>query len=590
MVRLFTAAEMREADRLAVEAGVPSLILMENAGRAVARLATRLLEEVPPGRRGSLLVLAGKGNNGGDGLVAARLLAGLGLPVEVVLAGSEDSFTGDALTNLRALEAQGLVRPRVFGRELEGPAFSALVKEAAVVVDALLGTGVSGAPREPVATLISLLGAVPEACVLAVDLPSGLDADTGRAPGQAVRARATVTFGGVKLGLALPGAAAFTGRLYLADIGLPPSCLERAGRARWWLLPREAAAWLPARPADGHKGTFGHVWVAAGSPGFTGAAVLTALGALRAGAGLATAAVPEGSRALVAGSFPEALTKGLEEGPDGRVAAGAAAGLLADLGGAAGEREGRVRASLVVGPGLGVSDEVARFVTALVRESPVPAVLDADALNCLALQGPEAAAAVLPSGAGRTVVTPHPGEMARLTGLSVTDIQGDRLTVASDAARLWKVVVVLKGAGTVVASPDGEVWMNATGNPAMATAGSGDVLAGALGAFLAQGLPLDRAACLAVCAHGLAGDLAARDIGGRGLLARDIAHGLPVALDVLSSAEGYGPVELPLIGFPGGGRLRNGDAGRGPDPAGQARPERDRKREGGPEREGEVLR
>jgi len=587
MTRLYTTAQMRQADRLAVEAGVPSLELMENAGRAVAGVTADVVPARRPGpsdrNTPDVVVLAGKGNNGGDGLVAARLLAARGYRVEVVLTGAGEAFAGDARANLEALAGQGRVRPMIFGRDVDEAALLSLLSRAAVVVDALLGTGARGAPREPAATLINLLerarppkgeaqrgaggpgadghrAAGPE--VIAVDVPSGLDADTGRAAGPAVRADATVTFAGVKLGLALPEAASYAGRVHLARIGIPESCLERArsaaedgaaGSARdapalHWLLPAEAAAWLPDRPAAGHKGTFGHVWVLAGSPGYTGAAVLTALGALRAGAGLVTAACPGGSRPLVASGLPEALTLALPEGADGRVEATAAAELLAAVGGASGggaSGDGRgARASLVLGPGLGATETVGACVAELVRRSPAPLVVDADALNSLSLRGPAALPRAFEPARGRVVVTPHPGEMSRLTGFGVSEIQDDRIGTATRAARAWGVVVVLKGAGTIVASPEGEAWVNATGNPGMATGGSGDILSGAIGAFLAQGCRPLEAALLGVCLHGLSGDLAAADIGSRGLLARDIAHGLAPAMDALAGADGYGPVLL----------------------------------------------
>ncbi len=640
MVRLFTAAQMRLADRLAVEAGVPGLELMENAGRAVADVAAALAGEAA-GQRGAweaslrrpgpVVVLAGKGNNGGDGLVAARYLAERGFPIEVVLAEPAAAFGGDALVNLNAFIDRGLGCPVVFRPDGEGaggdagraagqpdereagqPAGGAgralgpaelleLLSRASVVIDALLGTGAKGAPREPVATLIRVLGQVaslgrPRPLVLAVDLPSGLDADTGLAAGPCVRADATVTLGGVKLGLSAPAAAEVVGRLYLAPIGLPGACLERAlgapgtgltapgtglaapreesaapreesaapgeraaapemrpagpeavrtPPALHWLLPREAADLLPARPVNGHKGTFGHVWIVAGSPGFTGAAVLSGLGALRAGAGLATVLCPEGSRPAIASGLPELLTRGLPEGPDGRLAAAAWAELAPVLAQSPGHAGGR--AALVVGPGLGATPEVAAFVADLVRdrERHLPAVLDADALNAIALDGPDGVTRLLrAAGPGPLVLTPHPGEMARLTGLTVARIQSERLETALGASAAWGVVVALKGAGTVVATPDGSAWVNATGNPGLATAGSGDVLAGAIGALLAQGLGPREAALLGVAAHGLAGDLAAAELGSRGLLASDFAHRLPRAMDSLKDAD-YGPAPVP---------------------------------------------
>ncbi len=568
-MRLFTASQMRLADKLAAEAGVAGLFLMEQAGRAAARVAA----DEAGGRTagGAVVILAGKGNNGGDGLVAARHLAAEGLPVEVVLAETGESFTGDARANYEAFAASGSGRPLLFGTDISAEELTALIRRAPVVIDALLGTGAKGPPREPAASIIRLLNgaleleaaagaagpsrsvaAATRPFVLAVDLPSGLDADTGRPAEPCVRADVTVTLGGVKAGLALPDAAPFVGRLHLAEIGLPEDCLERAWRSDasgplCWLLPAEAAALLPARPLTGHKGTFGHVWIAAGSPGFTGAAVLAGLGALRSGAGLATLAVPEGCQPVVAASLPEALTKGLPQGPGGPLDDHAAWELAAAM-------EGDRAQALVVGPGLGATPETRSFVSVLLKGPAhrVPAVLDADALNALSLDGPaDATRLLLGSGGGGTpglVVTPHPGEMSRLLGRPVPDIQADRVGAAREAAKAWNAVVVFKGAGTVIAAPDGSAWVNATGNPGMAAGGSGDVLAGAVGGFLAQGLPPLEAALAGVSVHGLAGDIAARQIGSRGLLASDIAHRLPAAMDFMTTpaaADLYGPALIP---------------------------------------------
>lgn len=578
-MRLYTAAQMGRADRLAVRSGVPSLQLMENAGRAAARLALRLIASrttVATGAGfgpvplpcGPVLILAGKGNNGGDGLVVARRLADRGLTVEVVLAAPADEFTGDAALNLRRLSDRGAVPLRTWGRDMDAATLYTGLRRAALVIDALLGTGARGAPRGAVGAIIEGLsqaaGARDRPPVLAVDLPSGLDPDTGRVtgPAGAVRADATITFAGVKVGLAHPETALFTGRIYLADIGIPDACLTEAARPEapdpgaagsavevHWLLPAAAAGLLPGRPTTGHKGTFGHVWVVAGSPGFTGAAVLAASGALRAGAGLVTAACPAGSREMVAGSLPEALTLDLLAGSDGRLLPESMTGLAQALAPHRAWRPAEAPSpgpALVVGPGMGVTPATRAALGVLLDRVSAPVVLDADALNALALDGPKAVAAGLGPVAGRAVVTPHPGEMSRLTGQPVAAIQADRIAAATDAARRWQVVVVLKGAGTVIAAPDGRAWLNATGNPGMATAGSGDVLAGAVGGFLAQGLGPLHAALAGVSVHGLAGDLAARDIGRRGLLASDIARRLPAAMDAAPAAEAYGPVILPV--------------------------------------------
>lgn len=513
-MRLTTTAQAREADRRAEAAGMPTRILMENAGAQVAAAVARLAPEGGP-----VLVFCGKGNNGGDGLVAARHLVERGRPVQVWLAAPEEAYRGDAGANLALAKGWGIplapapVEAEVLDRELA---------RYALVVDGLLGTGVQGPLRDPYRLWVAALNRY-TGPILSIDLPSGLDGDRGVAEPEAVRATWTITFGYGKPGLYLLPGADYAGRVEVVPIGLPPDVLEGQGEVVELLESRVVAQMLPPRPAESHKGTYGHLLVVAGSRNMAGAAVLAARGGLRGGAGLVTLAVPASLQRQVAAALPEALTYGLPEteaGTLGVEAAEVVAQLLA------------TRQALAIGPGLGTAPETAQFFQALLERPEVqhcPAVLDADALNLLA-QAPERVEALARRPGGLPwVLTPHPGEMARLLGRSTADVQADRPGAVREAAARFGGVVVLKGARSLVAHPSGRWAINPTGNPGMATGGMGDVLTGLVGALLAQGLGPWEAAAAGVYLHGLAGDLQAEARGPAGLLASEVADALPAA-------------------------------------------------------------
>ncbi|MDQ7793495.1 MAG: NAD(P)H-hydrate dehydratase [bacterium] len=498
---LATAEEMRRLDRAAAaEAGIGTLLLMENAGAGAARIAREML-----GGSGPVVVLAGPGNNGGDGLVLARHLKCAGTEVEVFLFGRP---RGVALENLRAARGAGVV-VHENGQETERA-----VSEADLVVDALLGTGLKGPPGKTMAPLISLARGCGHP-VLALDVPSGLDADTGQVPGVCVRAQVTATFGLAKPGLYLYPGAAESGLVRVVDMSLPPTVIERHPPVTRLLDREAAAAMVPRRPPWGHKGTFGHSVILGGSRGFLGAAVLAGLGALRAGAGLVTVGTPAPLDLAVSAAAPELMTLAIGEG---EWPAGAGDWLATVL--------ARRPAALALGPGMGADPRLTALVTELLARVSCPVVVDADGLNALARLEPDQLAAALGPGA---VLTPHPGEMARLTGLSPEVIAADRIGVARSAAMGWRATVVLKGAGTVVALADGRAWLDPGGNPALATAGSGDVLTGIITGLLAQGLPPGEAAPLGVHLHRRSGDLAREELGEAGVIARDILARLPVA-------------------------------------------------------------
>jgi len=512
---------MRALDRHTIETlGVPGELLMESAGRAVAEAALDLHRV----RGGPLLALCGGGNNGGDGLVAARHLAALGLPVRALLV-SEPK--GDA--------ARQAERARAFGVPVEAVEGGALeIAERAVVVDALFGTGlgrpVEGAPAEA----IRRLNASPCA-VVAVDLPSGVDADTGRALGDAVRADVTVTLGLPKPGLALEPGRSLAGRVRVARIGIADRAPGARPTAELWTAAG-AAARLPARERDSHKGRFGHVLVVAGSEGKTGAAALAARGAVRGGAGLVTLACPGGLNDILEAKCTEAMTVPVADTAERALAAAAEEPLLALA---------RERDVVALGPGIGRAAETTKLVRSLCRRLEVPLVIDADGLNAF-----EGAAEELRARSAPTVITPHPGEAARLIDASGGEIQADRLGAARRLAEVTGAVAILKGAATVVAAPGAPPLVNPTGGPALASGGTGDVLTGLVAALLAQGLPPRDAAGLAVWLHGAAGEGAAP--AGTGLTAEDLADALPRAVERLRAAALARPAPEPrfVLGFP----------------------------------------
>jgi len=498
-MRLVTAGEMRAIDHAAIDTlRVPGLALMERAGRAVAEAA---LAMAGPG--GHFLVLCGAGNNGGDGYVAARLLAAAGRTVELYALAPLERLGPDAREMREEALAKGL-EPRdaaALPRCRAGP--------GDVVVDAVLGTGLSRPPEGALAEGIAAANRLREggARVLAVDLPSGLSADTGRAPGACVRADRTVTFGFLKRGLIFHPGAELAGEVAVADIGLPPAAAARVPVRCALLTTVEARALVPRRDREAHKGDAGRLLAIAGSQGKTGAAHLCLAGALRGGVGLVWLAARPEVLTYALGGLPEAMSVALPgTGPldEGDLAPLLEVAMAVD--------------AIVAGPGLPRGPATGPLLRELLARSGKPAVLDADALNALADE-PGAVAPLPPA----TVLTPHPGELARLLRSSIAEVQRDRVESAVAAAAALGCTVVLKGARTVVAAPDAVPSVVPTGNPGMATGGTGDVLAGLTGALLAGGLATFDAARAAAFIHGRAGDLAAQRMGERGLLASDLA-------------------------------------------------------------------
>ena len=513
-MRVLTAAESRAADRRAVEVlGIAPLVLMENAALGVADAVG---ERFPEARR--VAVVCGPGNNGGDGLAVARQLATRGYAVDVRLARFGRELSADCAAQLASVRALELAFAEIAEAAIADE--PARWRRADLVVDALFGTGLARPLAGAFGALAEALGEV-DRPVVAVDLPSGLDADAARPPGPSARARLTVTFGALKPAHVLAPACDRCGEIVVADLGVPLP--DAPGPDALHLLTgEELAAAIAPRPAEAHKGDFGHVLLVAGSRGKAGAAVLAARAAVAGGAGLTTVAAPmELLAALVAGC-PEAMSMPLPATDQGTLAAAAADLLL---------RAAAERTTLAVGPGVGRHPETAAALRRLVLESDRPLVLDADGLFPFAGRLEE-----LAGRSAATVLTPHPGELARLLGRDTAAVQADRLGAAREAARRARAVVALKGRRTIVAAPDGESWVNATGNPGMASGGSGDVLTGLVAARLAQGEEADFAAALSVHWHGLAGDLALARLGGPAVPAGELAASLGAAWRSLAEA------------------------------------------------------
>lgn len=516
-MRILTAEQMREADRQTIEEiGIPSLVLMENAGRQVVAAMEAEFDDLADRR---VVVLSGRGNNGGDGFVIARVLEQRGIQVSVFVIGPLSEVRGDALVNLEILGRLGFDVVEVAGEE-QWELHSSEVRQADIIVDAIFGTGLSQPLRGFHETIVADVNSM-DVPVVSVDLPSGMDSNSAHLLGPCIVAHLTVTLAAPKLPLVLSPACGHAGRLVVADIGIPADVIEALEGARVeWLTSTRLQALLPERAVDAHKGSFGHVLVVAGSRGKTGAAALAALGALRSGAGLVTVATPDSCQAVVASLGAEFMTVPLPEAGGGLApeAADLILALPCDV--------------IALGPGLGMAPGTRSVVQAILERASVPLLLDADALNAF---GDDPGRLTARDGQ-QVVVTPHPGEMARLMSSSATEVQANRLESARNLATARNLTVVLKGHQTVIATPDGGLLINPTGNPGMATGGTGDVLTGAIAAWLAQVRDAETASVLGVYLHGAAGDLAAADTGQVAMTAGDLADYLGEAVLALAGA------------------------------------------------------
>ena len=542
-MRVLSADQCREIDRRSTEEfGVSTLLLMENAGRAVARIAhgylANLLEDdssttspaylwmdnlatgspvdLRPAAAARIAIVCGPGNNGGDGFAAARHLANWGFELDVFLSGDAEKISGDAAVNHSAVLKRGIaVHPA------EGEGFRAALKDADLIIDALLGTGLRGEVMDRAAAVIEEITSAGTP-VIAVDIPSGLHSDTGEALGCAVAADITVTFGAAKPGHLLHPGSRHTGRLLVADIGIPTPLLQvNEARGRYIITPYLVRKLLPVRSDDSHKGTFGHTGIVAGSVEYSGAACLAALGARSMGSGLTTAAVPDGAWQVVASRLLDCMA----------VPAGKGNIFMKEDAKNVLEMAERWD-SAAIGCGLGQSQGVKEFIAELMARLEISYVLDADALNALG----DDAERVLRSNCDKGVITPHPGEMARLLGTTVDWVQSNRLEAVGRAADDFGVVCVLKGAHTLVAEPYGRTFFNLTGNSGLAKGGSGDILAGMIAGLLAQGLsPID-AAVAGVWMHGQSADIAAERVARAAMTAEDVLDCLSDVFTLLDRA------------------------------------------------------
>lgn len=523
-MKVLTAAQMRETDRLTTERyGISSLQLMENAGEAIAAF---LRETVDGLERCKIVVLCGKGNNGGDGMVVARLLKQSGCSPEVFLFSNPSAVEGDAAANLKRWQ-QGLGETRLVTSSSEWEPARADLGSADLIVDALLGTGLRGPVEGLLAAVIEDVNAAKatrgggQKLVVAVDIPSGLASDGQDFGGPVITADFTVTLTAPKLGQLVLARSSRCGALVVRNIGTPPELLESDPHLKiHWIEPGEFRALPLSRSADANKGTYGHALIVAGSVGKSGAAILSSRGALRSGAGLVTVATPQDVLPVVAAGMPEMMTS-----PLACTDAGTASFRNFDYGRFAEIAKGK--SVLAIGPGLSMHHETQQFIRRVVTETDLPIVLDADGLNAYDSMADH----LNERRASAMTITPHPGEMGRLLGITAKEVQARRLEIALEAAGRWRAHVILKGFHTILATPTGHAYINTTGNPGMATGGTGDVLTGILAGLTAQFGIEDwtRVLSLGVYLHGLAGDIAASRVGQAPLIASDLVDALPEA-------------------------------------------------------------
>ena len=527
-MKIVSGKKMGEIDREAMTRyGIPGLILMENAGLQVVGLIRKLR---PDRGNGSIIILCGKGNNGGDGFVIARHLKRLGYCVETWAVDPVSDYQGDAAVNYRILLNTGC-EVHLVGEKYPLGRLKDL-NSSDLIVDALLGTGIGRKVSGIYEELIEAINSS-SASVVSVDIPSGISADSGEVMGTAVRADYTVTFALPKRGLLHFPGAGYSGRLFVADIGIPEALASSADIRENLITGDFIRSQLPQRVLESHKGTYGRVLLLAGSPGMTGAAALAGEAALRGGAGLVYAGVAGGLRAVLEAKLKEVIVLGFTGDSEGNLTIDSLPGIMEHASGCD---------ALALGPGLKPGRETLNLLKALAREVPLPLVVDAGGLSALALE--PGCLTQLEGRKASFIFTPHPGEMARMLGANVKNVQKQRWELAAQKAAEWNAVVVLKGAYTVIAVPEGEVYINPTGNPVLSSAGTGDLLTGLITAFCAQGLSPESAALCGAYLHGLAADLLVKRSGDRGFKAGDILDYFPAAFRETLNLPPVQPGEL----------------------------------------------
>jgi len=516
LMELATPQQMSAIDMYTINnIGIPGILLMENAASAVAEEAVAMLQGCKNKR---VLVLAGRGNNGGDAFAVARRLHLKGINVHVYVTGSKEGISGDALTNLNILGNIG-INVNEIKSDADIDELRAVMADSDLIIDGIFGTGLS---REISGMPGTVIDEVNQSCkpVLSIDIPSGIDGATGRIMGTSIKADTTVTFCLPKIGLFTHPGCDYAGRVIIADIGIPGCAVDRQGINLHLIDAGMAARLIPVRKADSNKGDYGKVLLITGSPGMTGSGCLASEAALRTGAGLVYTGVPKSLLHIYGSRLKEPVIIPLEDGGNGSLSADCTEWILDNM--------GRMDV-IAAGPGLGTSKGIKEIVNKIICESTVKLVLDADALNALSDN-----TGILKNSRTDIVITPHPGEMSRLSGISTDEIQKDRLGTARRFAAEYGVIVVLKGSRTVVALPDGKAFINPVGNSGMATAGAGDVLTGIIAGLIAQGASASDAAVAGVYLHGLAGDIAASETGMYSMIAGDLINYLPQAFkDIL---------------------------------------------------------
>ena len=518
-MKLATAEIMRKLDRKAIEEfGIPGLVLMENAARGTVNAMYRHFPDFQTKRVG---ILAGRGNNGGDAFAVARYLINRSIACQVYLLAAKEEVKGDAADNLEILLRMGGEVVEILNKE----AWEATKEKIAAndfLVDGILGTGLKGPVKGFFHDLIEQINSLNRP-VVSIDIPSGLDSDSGQILGTCIRAKITATFGLAKRGLLVQPGAQYCGKLVLVDISLPRSAVAMEKIQDYLIEGTDFLPYLPPRDPNAHKGAFGHLLVLSGSPGKTGAAAMVCEAAVRVGTGLVTLGIPESLNAIMEIKLTEAMTEPLPETRDKTISL---------------EAEGRIaelcsrKNALAIGPGLSLNPETAQLIRRIVCGAQLPVVVDADGLSAFTGQMD-----LVGKKGASLIFTPHPGEMARLLGITVQEVQQNRIEVARKFARETGMILVLKGARSLVASPEGDVFINPTGNPGMASGGMGDVLTGMVGGFLAQGFPPLEAAKLGVYLHGLVGDFVAHKKGERGMSATDLIEETPRILRALADGN-----------------------------------------------------
>ena len=511
-MKIVTAKEMQDIDRIAIDDyGIPGIVLMENAAKGVV---ASLFKKFPDIKDKKVGIFAGKGNNGGDGLAVARLLTDKGIAIEVYLLSKKDTLKGDAKTNLDSAEGMGIkILEIVSLDELEAVKDSILKND--IFIDAIFGTGLTSGVKGYYTDVINFINSSKK-FVLSIDIPSGLSSDTGEVIGEHIMADLTVALCLPKIGEILYPAAEYVGELDVVDIGIPELIINNRDIKINLIEEKDAAGILPKRKPDTHKGTYGHLVVIAGSRGKGGAAALSSISALRAGTGLVTLALPECLNISFEAGIPEVMTLPLPDTKEGTIDKSALNILIKFLEG---------KSALLIGPGITTNPSTSSLIKNLIKKVSCPMLIDADALNIIADK-----IELLKDKLFPVIVTPHPGEMARMLNTTSKEIQANRIESSRKLSVEYGIYVILKGARTIVATPEGEVYVNPTGNPGMATAGTGDVLSGIIAGFMTQGLSARDSSILGVYLHGLAGDIGAEKLSQTALIASDLLKTFPEAI------------------------------------------------------------